>query len=276
MGASSSASSGRRLLEELVVRFALCPPFPVVKFVSVLPPFRGAKLFVNSSANVVALTLDDGPDAALTPLVLGVLEKYQARATFFLLGEAAERSQRTVDAIVAGGHEIANHTCRDERSTSLKDDELRASLAATHAVLTADERLASVRLFRPGGGLPGWTGRMARIAREPPHNYSTVLASIYPHDVRIENEDVIVRGILRRVRPGGIIALHEGATPPRQPDRHRVLAVLEEILRTLRARSFKVVTASTLLSLEGSGTFPVERAGIEPATSALQTRRSPS
>ena len=249
MVASNSASRGRRLLEELVVRFVFCPPFPVVKFVSLLPPFRGSRLFVTTPARAVALTLDDGPDAALTPLVLRVLEKYQAHATFFLLGEAAEGNQRTVDAIVAGGHEIANHTCRDERSTSLTDDELRTSLAATHAVLTADERPASVRLFRPGGP-PGWTGRMARIARELPHNYTTVLASIYPHDVRIETDDVIVRGVLRRVRPGGIIALHEGVTPPRQPDRQRVVDMLEEILRTLQARSYDVVTASKLLSLE--------------------------
>jgi peptidoglycan-N-acetylglucosamine deacetylase len=235
-------------LEEFVVRFVLCPPFPIVKLVSRLPPFRGARLFADvKNERVIALTLDDGPDAELTPCVLRVLAEHKAHATFFLLGEAAAQNQRTVDAIVAGGHEIANHTCWDEQSASLLDDQLLATLADTHAVLT-DTRTAPVRLFRPGGGLPGWTGHVTCVARESPQHYTTVLASIYPHDVRIQADSVVVRGVLRRARPGGIIALHEGTTPPEQPDRRRVVGMLSEILQTLCARKFEVVTASELLA----------------------------
>lgn len=231
------------------MRCVFCPPFPVVKFVSRLPPFWGARLYADVDEGVVALTLDDGPDPELTPRVLRVLEKHASHATFFLLGEAvaAAANETMVNAIVAGGHEIANHTCRDERSASLSNEQLLASLAATHAALTTG-RTAPVKVFRPGGGLPGWTGRVTRVAADSPQHYKTVLASIYPHDVRIRTDDVIVRGVLRRARPGGIIALHEGATPRRQPCRGRIVEMLDEILGELRARSFEVVTASELLT----------------------------
>jgi peptidoglycan/xylan/chitin deacetylase (PgdA/CDA1 family) len=237
-------------VEELVVRYLLCPPFPVVRFVSILPPFWGARLYANVNDRVLALTLDDGPDPKLTRRVLKMLEDRGARATFFLLGEAAaenRESRETVDAIVAAGHEIANHTLRDVRSSKLPKQELLAALAETHRILT-DDRTAPVKLFRPGGGVPGWTGHVTRIARRSPQHYPTVLASIYPHDVRIRDKDVIVRGVLRRARRGAIIALHEGATPPKQPDRTRIVEMLDEILRDLQARSFEVVTASELFA----------------------------
>jgi len=239
----------RSAAEEFVVRFVLCPPFQVVKLVARLPPFRGARLYADLGEDVLALTLDDGPDAKLTLCVLKVLAKHRAHATFFLMGEPARANPETVDAIVAGGHEIANHTMRDEGSAKLEKAELLEALAETHQILT-DGRAAPVKLFRPGGGIPGWTGSVTRIAWNSPQRYTTVLASIYPHDVRIRDEDVIVRGVLRRARPGAIIALHEGTTPRRQPNRKRIVDMLDAILCDLRARQrpFEVVTASELLA----------------------------
>jgi len=58
----------------------------------------------------VALTFDDGPDPAYTPRILAILRRYGVRATFFLVGERAEREPDLVRRIVADGHEIANHS----------------------------------------------------------------------------------------------------------------------------------------------------------------------
>ncbi len=62
---------------------------------------------------LVALSFDDGPHAVFTPEVLEILERYGAKATFFLIGERAERHPELVERIRAAGHEIGNHCWRD-------------------------------------------------------------------------------------------------------------------------------------------------------------------
>src|SRR5438270_3991001 len=56
------------------------------------------------------LTIDDGPSVAHTPALLDLLDRFQARATFFLIGKNAEQYPHLVTEILTRGHEIANHT----------------------------------------------------------------------------------------------------------------------------------------------------------------------
>jgi peptidoglycan/xylan/chitin deacetylase (PgdA/CDA1 family) len=73
--------------------------------------------FVATREHHVALTIDDGPDPTTTPQLLRVLRSHGARATFFLLGERAQRRPDLVRRIVADGHEVANHLMREEEPT---------------------------------------------------------------------------------------------------------------------------------------------------------------
>jgi len=68
---------------------------------------------VKTREKLVALSFDDGPHAEFTPQVLEILERYGAKATFFLIGERAERHPELVERIRAAGHEIGNHCWRD-------------------------------------------------------------------------------------------------------------------------------------------------------------------
>ncbi len=63
-----------------------------------------------ASRRAVALTFDDGPDPIHTPRILDTLAQYHARATFFIVGERAQKHPEIVRAIAAGQHEIGNHT----------------------------------------------------------------------------------------------------------------------------------------------------------------------
>lgn len=58
----------------------------------------------------VFLTFDDGPDPRFTPMVLNLLQKYQAKATFFLVAENAEKFPQLVKRMVGDGHAIGNHS----------------------------------------------------------------------------------------------------------------------------------------------------------------------
>src|SRR5256885_471095 len=68
---------------------------------------------VRTREALVALSFDDGPHAVFTPEVLEILERYGAKATFFLIGERAERHPELVERIRAAGHEIGNHCWRN-------------------------------------------------------------------------------------------------------------------------------------------------------------------
>lgn len=216
----------------LVLLF-LRPPFWAVRIAAAALPevvFFGAP-----DRRSVALTLDDGPHPSTTPAVLDVLERHGARATFFLLGSAAEREHELVRRIASEGHEIGNHTWRDAPSHRLSAARLEQSVAATQRLLTA---VASVRFLRPGSG---WVTRgVLRTAER--HGVRCVLGSVYPHDAHIRWRRYVVWDVLRRVRPGAIIVLHEGDR------RTGIVPVLEALLPQLRAQGYSVTAVSDVLA----------------------------
>ena len=104
---------------------------------------------------VVALTLDDAP-GDLTPRLLELLAAHGARATFFVIGDAARRHPKQLAAIAAAGHELGNHMQADEPSWRLSPRQFGEQVAAVEALL-ATHRAAPVaeerRWFRPGHGV---------------------------------------------------------------------------------------------------------------------------
>jgi peptidoglycan/xylan/chitin deacetylase (PgdA/CDA1 family) len=219
-----------------VIGIPLTPPFVVVRLAATI--LRDVVFYVDTSDSVIALTLDDGPHRGLTPAVLQTLARYGARATFFLLGERAEAEPELVQRIVEEGHEVGNHTWRDERSAWQPRGRLEQKVAETHRVLSAH---GQVRLFRPGAGWPSKTVREVAAAQ----GYACVLASIYPNDLRVRSDRLVVDDVLRHARRGAIVVLHEGT-----PERLRVVSVLELVLSELGSRGYRFVTMSELLRLD--------------------------
>lgn len=213
----------------------LRPPLALVRLVAACR--RDVVFDVPVAQRLVALTLDDGPDPTLTPLVLDVLERHEARATFFCIGSRAEGQPELLRRICSEGHELGNHLWRDEPTARLPDREFEAQLLRTDAALGAAAR---PRLFRPGSGFIG--RRKVRIAAR--HGYRCVLASIYPHDAHLRPRTWVIADVLRRVRPGAIVVLHEGA-----PSRSAILPALDALLAGLRSRGYAVVPAIELLAL---------------------------
>src|SRR5437016_5065317 len=70
--------------------------------------------FVETDKPLMALTIDDGPDATGTRAILDVLARHGARATFFLLADNIRGNEELVSRLLAEGHEIGNHMLRDE------------------------------------------------------------------------------------------------------------------------------------------------------------------
>jgi peptidoglycan/xylan/chitin deacetylase (PgdA/CDA1 family) len=190
--------------------------------------------FVETEKQAVALTIDDGPDAVATPEILDLLKVHDAKATFFLITDRVPGNEEIVVRTVKEGHELANHSTADEPSIFLKKPEFEQRFLEAHKVLS---QFSAVRWFRPGSGW--YSKKMLSIIHK--HGYRCALGSVYPFDPQIPSSWFIKRHVLRGVKPGSIIVLHDHGVRG-----ERTIAVLGTILPELKRRGFSVVTLSEL------------------------------
>ncbi len=183
----------------------------------------------------VALTFDDGPWPGDTERVLAVLKRYHVPATFFMVGNLAERYPDLVAKVVKRGHQIGNHSFDHPVSPALAeltDEDIVAEIADASAALTK----AGIRptLFRPPGG--SFDDFVVQEARR--EGMRVVLWSVDPRDWRAaRTKRQIVHSILRHVKPGSIILLHDGGG-----DAAHTIDALPKIIRGIRHRGLRFVT----------------------------------
>ncbi len=191
---------------------------------------------VERDDKVVALTIDDGPDAEDTPKILDVLKKYNAHATFFLITGHIPGNEEIVKRTLAEGHELGNHFTADEPGIALSDEAFERKLLMADAALR--EFTPEIKWARPGSGW--YNDRMLATIRK--HGYRAALGSVYPYDPQIGSSRFSAYYVLAKTRPGAIIILHDydkrGA---------RTARALEMILPALVKRGYRIVTLSELV-----------------------------
>ncbi|MGN6243856.1 MAG: polysaccharide deacetylase family protein [Motilibacteraceae bacterium] len=210
--------------------------------------------WVPTTAPLVALTVDDGPDAELTPRMLDVLARHGARATFDVTGDAALRHPALLREVVAAGHELGNHTRHHHDLAFLSDERIARELRdGVHAI--EDVVQAPVPWFRPPrGSLPGAALRAAAELGQDVLLWSVTRGAGDPG-----TPGVVRDHLLRTVQAGDVVGLHDGtgvwAAHPgsRQEralrERRRVeLAALPDVLAGLTNRGLRLVTAGELVA----------------------------
>lgn len=191
---------------------------------------------VDTNRKAVALTIDDAPSREVTPGILERLRRYDAHATFFIIGNRIAGREDLVRRILADGNEIGNHMLHDRPSILLSGDTFAACLAHTDSLLGDRGR---TRWFRPASG---WFNR-AMLREIANQGNRCCLGSIFPHDNKLRKPRWIAKFIMSRVFPGAIIILHDGG-----PRRRYTLEVLDIILPALQARGYQVMTVSELVA----------------------------
>ncbi len=196
-----------------------------------LPPAAAAR-------REVAITIDDGPDAEVTPQVLDLLDAAGQRATFFCIAERVLEQPALARAIVARGHSIQNHTARHRHNFSfLGPRGFAAEILRAQQVLheVTGERPTCFRapagmrnpflapvLHRMGLALVSWTRR--------------------GFDTRERNAAIVLARLTHGLKAGDILLLHDGHAARTVAGRPVVLDVLPPLLARIRADGLRAVT----------------------------------
>lgn len=203
-------------------------PVGVPKFIRRLYPERIWDVPTNKKE--VFLTFDDGPIPEVTPWVLEQLHKYQAKATFFCIGDNIVRNPEIFKQILASGHRVGNHTQNHLKGwhTGLTDY-LQNVDHAQQVMLEQGYRDAS-KLFRPPYGK--MTSQQGKKLLE--QNYAIVMWSIlsYDYDAEVSREKCL-KNVLDNVQNGSIVVFHDSLKAERS-----LRYVLPRILEELQGKGY--------------------------------------
>jgi len=194
---------------------------------------------VKTGEKKLALTFDDGPSPTFTGRVLDLLARYNARATFFVIGSRVEIYPDIISRQFREGHEIGNHTYLHREVNRMPEAELREDLYRAHLAVF-DIIGEDMRVFRPTSGFYNET--IVRVAKTL--NYEVVIWT-WGQDSRdwtVVSGETIAHKIINTVKPGDIILFHDQGG-----DRSNTLQALRIILPVLQERGYSFVTVSELL-----------------------------
>ena len=192
----------------------------------------------------MAITIDDGPDPEVTPLVLDILDHYQAKATFFCIGKLAVQHPDLCRDIIRRGHAIENHSLSHQWFFSL------LAPWSIHREVGETQRLLS--------GISGQTPRFFRATaglRNP--ELEPVLAhcglrlcswSRRGFDTHLGNADAVLAKLIRGLTAGDILLLHDGNAARTAEGRPVILDVLPRLLDALEQSNLRSVTLRSALS----------------------------
>jgi poly-beta-1,6 N-acetyl-D-glucosamine synthase len=214
----------------------------------------------------VALTFDDGPDPIYTPKILNILRQYGVRATFFVIGENAERHPSLVRRELYEGHEIGNHTFTHPNMAAVTDRRAMLELNATQRVLEAIIGRSTL-LFRPpynADAEPASGEELMPILRASKLGYIVVGELVDPQDWNLwrstragqrlrRTPREIAGDILRDLHSirGNIVLLHDSGG-----DRSATVAALRIVIPKLLHEGYRFVTVSQLLGITRDAVMP--------------------
>ena len=147
----------------------------------------------------VYLTFDDGPIPAATPFILDTLERFGARATFFMVGDNAQKYPHLVREVRSRGHRIGNHTFHHLGGLRWKYEEYLQDVYLAGELLHTD-------LFRTPHG---WM-RVSQYHRLRKEGFKVVMWDVVTRDYSCYlSADDVVQNVKRYTRPGSIITFHD-------------------------------------------------------------------
>ena len=233
--AAANAAAGVKAADAVEQR-----AWAIGQYANAVPTSDGVNAGTANAGNVVALTFDDGPGKD-TWDVLALLKRYKMHATFFVIGQNIADNPGVIEAAVADGNVVADHSMTHASLPSLNAAGLQTEVVDTKHLITAAAGRAPTLLRPPFGDFTGKTNEFVRAQGMLP-----VLWTIDSNDWALHDSATIANNVLTAstLKPGAIILLHDGSR-----DRQVTVNALPMILDGLKARGLVSVTVPELLRL---------------------------
>ena len=202
--------------------------------------FGGITAHGSRSSDMVAITFDDGPNDSSTLAVADLLASRGARATFFMVGAAAEARPQLVRELVARGQLVGNHSFRHQRNDWL-DPSYPELARAQQSFARVLHRCPT--FFRPpyGRHTPSMSERAEKAGM------SLVTWDVAASDWTTSDPSLIARRVLARLKPGSIVLLHDGSNGRPTVQRPFITDAVRRILDGLDGRHLRAVGLDELL-----------------------------
>ncbi|MDD1501718.1 polysaccharide deacetylase family protein [Lysinibacillus sp. CNPSo 3705] len=199
--------------------------------------FGGLTKQVETHQKVVALTFDDGP-ADNTNQILSLLEEYNAKATFFLIGSEIEKFPEEARKIAEEGHQIGNHTYSHKRMIFKTPTYYKDEIEKTDQLIQNAGYKGEIDVRPPNGkkliGLPYYLNK---------HKRETITWNLEPDTFYTTVSDK-VKYVTENIEPGSIILLH-----PMYDKTGQALQTIEGILQELSKKGYTFITVNELQDL---------------------------
>ena len=205
------------------------------------PPFGENIVHLDTQQRVVALTYDDGPSPPYTDQLLDVLAKHDVKATFFLIGNRVEQYPETVHRILAEGHQVGNHSYSHPVLGLLPPAAVGREIERTDALLR-DIGVKGEIVFRA----PILTRFLPVAWVLAKRDRAHVSGNVWSWDWTTQNPDKITKTVLRKVKPGAIIILHDGKGVYGNATRLGTIAATDRIIPVLKRRGYTFVRVSDI------------------------------
>ncbi|MGL9717186.1 MAG: polysaccharide deacetylase family protein [Wolbachia sp.] len=192
------------------------------------------KKLLSDSNKFVALTFDDGPSNNRTGDIINVLENYEAKATFFLLGERInKKTSEVVRKIHEAGYELGSHSWSHRKLTLLTSEEQLQELEKTNvAIKNATEQ--DVKWFRPPYGCHDDN----LIENTDQLNMYSILWTVDSLDWQGDKPEILVERVVSNVHNGAIILFHD------HDNKSNTVEALPQIIKILKKSGYEFVTLS--------------------------------
>ncbi len=188
---------------------------------------------VDETKKVVALTFDDGP-SRYTNAILDILEKYNVKATFFVIGNKANIYPKTLNRIIDMNSEIGNHSYNHKWLSRLNDTEFLNEINKTNEIIKNITN-KDLKLLRPTYG--AITRKQRKLT-----NLEIVFWDVDTLDWKIKKVSTIVNRVLTKVSDKDIILMHDTY--------ERTVAALDIIIPKLLEQNYQFVTVSELNNIK--------------------------
>lgn len=189
---------------------------------------------IDKSKKMIALTFDDGPNYN-TSKVIDVLNKYDIKATFFVLGSRAINNKDILKKMADSGMEIGNHTYNHLLLTKYDENKIRSEIEDTSEVIYSATKKRP-KLLRPSYG--SVNNKIKKVANMP-----IIIWDIDTLDWKYHNSKRITSRVVNKVRDGDIILMHDIYSAS--------LNALSNIISILQDNGYEFVTIDELFYYKG-------------------------